>query len=159
MLTPQIVIQLVQFRDIRRLALSCKSLLAVAIPQLYQTVELKVPLKWNRLASLEKLLVSASDGLRYTRRLSIVVQQTPIKDDRYGSRDHLGLTDDGEDVEDRPEHDNRTFKVHVPGRAASCALNALIRLLILKMPRQQLIEFLYVGFVFRLCSFHVMSNH
>jgi len=118
---------------------------AIALPKLYHTVQLKVPLKWNRLASLEKLLATSPEGLCHTRRLWILGQQAPIKDDRYGNRDDLDLTDsEGDEVDSRAEADDESFRLYAPDMEASCALNALVRLLVLKTARQQLREFLYV---------------
>lgn len=89
-----------QYRDLNNVSKTCKTLKAVALPQLYHTVELKVPLKWNRLASLERLLATNPEALQFTRALHVVTQQAPMKDDSYGSLDDLDLTDDGEDDED-----------------------------------------------------------
>lgn len=147
--------QLVQYRDLNNLSQSSKTLKAIALPQLYRTIELKVPLKWNRLASLEKLLATSPESLRYTRGLHIVTQQAPIKDDRFGSRDDMDLTaseEEDDDEESRPDNEESGlddeddgFKMYHPSRWASSALNALIRLLILKMSRQQLCDFRFVN--------------
>lgn len=127
-----------QYRDLNNLSKSCKTLKAVALPQLYHTIELKVPLKWNRLASLERLLATSPEALQFTRVLHVVPQQAPMKDDSYGSLDDLDLTDDGEDDEDRSDDVDEAFKIYTPGRWASSALNSLVRLLVLKLARQQL---------------------
>ncbi len=137
-------LQIVQYRDLNSLSQSCKTLKAIALPQLYRTIELKVPLKWNRLESLEMLLAMSPESLRYTRGLHIVTQQAPIKDDGYGSRDNMGLTDSQEedDNEESSSGDkDRSFKLYHPGRWASNALNVQIRLLLYKLSRQQLCDF------------------
>lgn len=140
-----VISQLVQYRDLNNLSLSCKTLKAIALPQLYCTIELKVPLRWNRLASLEKLLATSPAGLRYTRGLHIVTQQAPIKDDRYGSRDNMRLTYiEGVEEESELYDEDDVFKLYHPGRWASNDLNALVRLLIFKLSRHQLCNFRYV---------------
>lgn len=128
------VSQLAQCRDLNSLSRSCKTLNAIAIPRLYKTVGLKVPLQWNRLSSLESLLSSQSEGLKYTECLSIVVRQSAFEDDQYGSLEELADEhDDG--VEIGP------FLIYSSTRRTSKALNALIRLLVLKLPRQHLRRF------------------
>lgn len=144
-----------QYRDLNSLSQSSKTLKAIALPQLYRTIELKVPLKWNRLASLEKLLATSPESLRFTRSLHIVAQQAPIKDDGYGSRDEMDLTaseKEDDDEESRPDNEESgldveddAFKLYHPARWASSALNALVRLLILKLSRQQLCDFRFVN--------------
>lgn len=64
-----------------------------------------------------------------------------MKDDQYGSLEDMHQTDDEEDEEDRLDDEDEVFKFYKPGRWASSALNTLIRLLILKLPRQQLCQF------------------
>ena len=102
-------------------------------------------MKWNRLESLENLLTTNPEGLRYTQGLEIIPLQSPILDDGYGSREDLYLVDNGEDEEARSDDEDDAFRTYTPSRGSSCAVNALIRLLILKLPRQQLREFSYVN--------------
>ena len=143
---------------------------AIVLPTLYQTIELKVPLQWTRLPSLENLLASSSEGLKYTRCLKIVANQYR-ENDAYRNLDNVHETDDEDDVENEhesedeeqseaesesgdseededensegEEDDGPLFRLGDPDISASNALNAFIRVLIMKLPRQQLHKFWY----------------
>ena len=143
---------------------------AIVLPTLYQTIELKVPLRWTRLPSLENLLASSSEGFKYTRCLRIVANQYR-KNDAYRNLDRVHETDDEDVVEDEhesedeeeseaesesrvlgededesskgEEDDSRLFRLCDSDTSASNALNAFIRVLIMKLPRQQLHAFWY----------------
>ena len=142
---------------------------AIVLPTLYQTIELKVPLQWTRLPSLENLLASSSEGLKYTRCLSIVANQYR-DNDAYRNLESVHETDD-EDVENEHESEDEEgseadlesddseededegsegeegdglFRLCDPDTSASNALNAFIRVLIIKLPRQQLHAFWYI---------------
>ncbi len=75
-----------------------------------------------------------------------MTQQARIKDDRYGSRDNMGLTfsEEAEHEESELDDEDDVFRLYHPGRWASNALNAVVRLLIFKLSRQQLCDFRYV---------------
>ena len=123
---------------------------------------MKIPLRWSRLPSLEGLLASSSEGLKYTRCLRIVTKQYPQEDNSYFNLDRLPETDD-EDVvdnenesadeegvelddgekEEEGEEEDGIFKVYHPHNSASNTLNAFIRVLISKLPLQQLHTFWY----------------
>lgn len=124
--------QIAQYRDLNSLCRSCKALRATVTPRLYGTVELKVPCRWNRLSSLESLIGSQSQGFNYIRCLRIVVQQSSPSNDQLGDVEELS------DSEDEP---GCLFTVHTTNKFRSTALNALIRLLFLKIPRQCLQHF------------------
>ena len=143
---------------------------AIVLPTLYQTIELKVPLQWTRLPSLENLLASSSEGLKYTRCLKIVANQYR-ENDAYRNLDSVHETDDedvvgnehepeveetseaqsesddseeGEDEDsEEEESDGPLFRFCEPDTSASNALNTFIRVLIIKLPRQQLHTFWY----------------
>lgn len=151
---------LVQLRDLNRLSCTCKTLNAVVLPTLYSTIELKVPLRWSQLPSLENLLASSSEGLKYTRCLRIVTKQYPPEGDVHGNLDNVpfnydddedeseGEATDEEDVaadvedeEDEREEGNGQFKIFLPNKWASNALNALIRVLIVRLSPHQLHTF------------------
>ncbi|CAD6593210.1 MAG: hypothetical protein ASARMPREDX12_006936 [Alectoria sarmentosa] len=145
---------LIQFRDLNHLCCTCKAWSEVVLPALYHTVELKVPLKFDRLPSLENLLASSSGRFKYTRCLRIVTKQYPLEDDVYENGGNVPATD-GEESEDDPtdeegvvtdteeEEDDvdGVFKIYLPNKWASSALNALIRVLIARLSPQQLHSF------------------
>lgn len=135
---------------------------AVVLPTLYHTIELKVPLRWSHLPSLESLLASSSEGLKYTRSLRIVTKQYPLEDDVYGNPDNVPANDDDddddeesegepideedgvadtEDEDDERDEGNGQFKIFLPDKWASNALNAFIRVLIVRLPPHQLHTF------------------
>ncbi|KAL9075648.1 MAG: hypothetical protein Q9161_001399 [Pseudevernia consocians] len=148
---------LVQFRDLNHLCCTCKTLSAVVLPILYHTIELKIPLQWSRLPSLEKLLASSSEGLKHTRCLKIVTAQSRQGDNTYRDLDEILKTDDEEVIENEQEfgyeeevfhvdevgeeEPNRLFRAYYPKASASSALNAFIRVLAVKLPPQQLHTF------------------
>ena len=130
---------------------------ATVLPTLYHTIELKVPLRWGRLPSLENLLASSSEGLKYTRCLRIVTKQYPPQNNKYLNLENIPDADDddvvdiehesGDEMEAEPniaeieeigEDDEGLFKIYHPSASASKSLNAFIRVLLYKLPSQQL---------------------
>lgn len=121
--------------DLNKLCLTCKAINAIVLPKLYREVFIKVPQRWSRLPSLEGLLGSTGDGLKFTTDLFIGTQQDPLRNDQQGSEDS------------RPHEETLTeskLQFYLPQSSASNALNTLIRLLIVKLPRDQLDCFRYV---------------
>lgn len=118
--------------DLNRLCLTCKTIKAVVLPKLYHQVVIRVPQKWSRLPSLEGLLGSTGDGLKYTKYLFIATQQYPLRDSQQEFEDSR-----------RPEEVLAETKLqfYLPQSSASNALNAQIRILIRKLPLNQLEEF------------------
>ena len=115
---------------------------------------MKVPLQWDRLPSLENLLASSSEGLRYTRCLRIVTKHHRQEDDSYAKVDKAFETDEEDVVEDESEsgdgndseeEEDGLFRVYRPPDSASNALNAFIRVLLVKLPPQQLQTFWYIS--------------
>ena len=136
-----ISIQLVQRRDLNSLCLSCKSLKSVALPRLYETIELRIPLKWSRLPSLENLLTVNSKAFVHIRNIFIETKQSLVKQDQYGSFDESDLTGNEEPSEFYEDTDDTPFRRCSPMCGGSENLNAFIRLLILKIPKQRLYAF------------------
>lgn len=121
--------------DLNRACLTCKTIQAVVLSKLYKKVIIKVPQKWSQLPSLEGLLGSTGDGLKYTTDLSISTQQDPLRDSQQGSEDA------------RPQAqllEERNLQFYLPQSSASNALNTFVRLLIVKLPQNRLDEFRYV---------------
>ena len=116
------------------MCLTCKTIKAIVLPRIYEKVVIKAPQKWARLPSLEGLLGSNGDGLKYTTHLSINTQQDPIRESQQGSEDFR-------DPEQVQSETNLQF--YLPQNSASNALNALIRILILKLSEAQLTTFRY----------------
>ena len=116
------------------MCLTCKTIKAVVLPRIYENVVIKAPQKWSRLPSLEGLLGSTGDGLKYTTQLSIEIQQDPLRESQKES----------EDFRD-PERvlSESTLQLYLPQTSASNALNALIRILLFKLPEAQLNRFWY----------------
>lgn len=94
--------------------------------------------------------------------MRIVTKQYRQEDNAYPNLDNLPETDDEHDSENEEEieagseaddteeeeegeEDDRLFKIYHPQISASNALNALIRVLIVKLPPQQLHSFWYVS--------------
>ena len=121
--------------DLNRSCLTCKTIKAVVLPKLYNTVYIKVPQRWSQLPSLEGLLGATGDGLKYTQCLSIGTQQDPLRDGQQGSEDTRSQAELLEE---------RQLQFCLPHSSASNALNAFIRLLIVKLPQNQLDDFRYV---------------
>ena len=112
--------------DLNRLCSTCKTIMAVALPRLYKTVVIKAPQTWSRLPSFESLLASDGDGLKYTTGLYVGTQQKPLKESQ-------------ENPQDQPEEVPETrINFFLPQSSTSNALNTLVRLLILRLPRDQL---------------------
>ena len=108
---------------------------AVLLPKLYKTVFIRVPQKWSRLPSLEGLLASTGDGLKHTTELFIQTQQDPLRASQQGS--------EGSRSPDETWAQTKT-QFYLPQSSVSDALNALIRLLIVKLPQDRLHGFQYV---------------
>lgn len=125
---------------------------AVVLPTLYRTIELKVPLRWSHLPSLENLLASPSEGLKYTKYLKIVTTQYRPEENAYPNLDadtiehEQASGDEEEPIGDAGLDDNNVFRVSHPRTSASNALNAFIRMLIVKLRPQQLHTFWYSSF-------------
>ena len=68
-------------------------------------------------------------------------KQDLVKQDEYGSLDESDPSDDEEETENEEEIVDTAFQFYKPRRWASNSLNTLIRLLILRIPRQQLYTF------------------
>ena len=136
---------------------------AVVLPTLYHTIELKIPLRWSRLPSLENLLASWSEGLKYTRCLRIVTKQYPQQNNNYLNLDKVPENDDegivkadtesghereaglnDAEMEGETSENQGMFRIYRPRRSASNTLNAFIRVLISKLPSQQLRTFWYL---------------
>ena len=112
--------------DLNRLCTTCKTIMAAALPKLYKTVFIKAPQAWSRLSSFESLLGSHGDGLQYTTELYIGTQQNPLQK----SQKFYELPE-----ESLAEMESQFF---LPHSSMSNALNTLVRLLVLKLPRDQL---------------------
>ena len=115
--------------DLNRLCSACKTIMAVALPKLYKTVVIKAPQRWSRLPSFENLLGSHGDGLKYTTELYIGTQQEPLQESQEENKDQRLLEEDLLETE---------FDFYFPRSSTSNALNTLVRLIILRLPRDQL---------------------
>ena len=106
---------------------------------------------------MENLLASSSEGLKYTRCLRIVTKQCPSQDNKYLNLEKTTDVDDNDsgDVEHDSEaegeaesdiaeiegfgnEDEELSRIYRPSSSASKSLNAFIRVLISKLPSQQL---------------------
>lgn len=118
--------------DLNRLCLTCKTIKAIVLPRIYEIVVIKAPQNWSRLPSLEGLLGSTGDGLKYTTQLFIETQQDPLRKSQQESEDLRN-------PEQALSEDN--LQLYQPQTSASNHLNALIRILIFKLPEAQLDKF------------------
>ena len=103
--------------------------MAVALPKLYKTVVIKAPQRWSRLPSFESLIGSPGNGLEYTTELYIGTQQEPVQASQEGPEDERPP----EEVQSESE-----LQFFLPHSSMSNALNTLVRLIILKLPRDRL---------------------
>lgn len=115
--------------DLNRICSTCKTIMAVALPKLYKTVIIKAPQRWSRLPSFESPLASDGGGLKYTTELYIGTQQNPLQD----SQEEYEYQRLHQEVLAQTEH--QLILLRSP---TSNALNTLVRLIILRLPRHQL---------------------
>lgn len=90
-------------------------------------------MQWSRLPSLEGLLSSPGSNLRFTTDLRIETQLDPLRRDQIGDDDQL--------LRSISSPNATSQELFVPRKDASNALNALVRLLILKIPKGGLESF------------------
>ncbi len=102
---------------------------------------IKVPIRWSRLVSLENLNCSA--GLKSTTSIRIIAQQQPLDDDILDS-------EDGRTAQEIEEEKIKMFCL--PQISASKALNVMIRLLIMRVPKNHLKFFQCVMDLFSSCG-------
>lgn len=126
--------QLPTHSDINSLNRTCKSLHAATLPILYGHLVLQIPTSKSGLATVEQLVASFPTGLRYTYRIDVVA-----------ARCH-----DGGNLFDNASEDltvgtlTERCEVNPSQSAIADTFNTLLRLLILKVPRNSLRQFSYV---------------
>ena len=103
--------------------------MAAALPKLYKTVVITAPQRWSQLPSFESLLGSDGDGLKYTTELYIGTQQYPLQESQEESEDQRLPEEVPAEMQ---------FQFFLPQSSTSNALNTLVRLIILKLPRNKL---------------------
>ncbi|KAG8529189.1 uncharacterized protein KY384_005824 [Bacidia gigantensis] len=104
-------------------------------PVLYEYLDIRVPLRWQRLASLESLLSTNNSGFRFTRAFRIINSRT--LDGAGADKGGLGVLKVTEqDVEAR-------FLSYEPESHASYTLNGLIRLILGRLTPNSLRIFLW----------------
>lgn len=96
---------------------------------------LKVPQSWSVLRNFEYLLASGGEGLQYTTSLKITthvgrLSATDFREDRFAMQPE--------------EPEPAILQIYFPGVSASIHLNALVRILLKRLPRQRITEFMYV---------------
>lgn len=128
-----ISVKLSQRSDLNKLSQSCKDLRDIVLPVLYRSVLVMVPMQWSRLPSLEGLLSSSGSNLQFTTNLFTGTQLDPLASDQSGDSDQLSSS--------VSSHDEASQELFVPKKDASNALNALVRLLILRIPKGGLESF------------------
>lgn len=111
---------------------TCRTLNNAFLARLYSHVVIKVPIRWSRLTSLEDLISSAGSGFNFVTSICVTVQQQPSIDDAQES-------EDGRTAQEIAEE--RDLGFCLPHVAASKALNALIRLLLMRIPDNHLKHF------------------
>ena len=104
----------------------------VVLAKLYECVIIKVPTQWSRLAPLENLLGSAGGGLKYTTEIRILVKQQLAEDDS-------NETGESQALEEAAGESSQSFGF--PKDSASKSLNALVRLLVMRVPSDNLESF------------------
>ena len=103
---------------------TCKALKSAVAPILYNHVVLRVPVSWERLASIESLAGCSEENLLSIRHITIATRHNPSKEHQKSLYRALTLHEVlGSRYEDSP---------------ASRELNLMVRMLIIRMPRNQL---------------------
>ncbi len=121
-------------RDLAKVSRVSKQLHAITLAKLYSDLYIFVPMRWSRLVSLENLVGSSGDGLKFTTSISILTQQDPL---RPNQKLDQAIATQG-DIELETENN-----FCLPTIQASNFLNALVRLLLMKIPQNQLLGFWY----------------
>ncbi len=118
--------------DLSSLSRTCKTSHHRLLCALYSNIRLRIPTRWSRLRSLEQLLMSSADGLLYTKSIEILPSQGPL-DPSSRTFEHS--------AEERMLNSVEFLPGELPTSVASSNLNSLMRLLIAKLPRQQIRSF------------------
>lgn len=112
-------IQLPQ-RDTSSLIRTCKRFHTLGLPQLYETLTLRLPVCWSSLSSLENLVGSTSIGLRST----IIIRITTSQQWKPDALQHSS-------------NSNPVGLFCLPDQTSESSFNVLLRLLIMKIPKSQ----------------------
>lgn len=141
--------QLPHSSDLSSLSLACKTLKAIANPKLYRRLFLRVPQQWEDLGSLQNLVTSAKENLRYTSEIVIEPQQRLRDGDQYGTQSHDNSSNDeshnvssDDGFSDYESDDEDSLQVFLPREQDSRSLNEFVRLLVKKIPQNQLNQFM-----------------
>ena len=103
------------------------------LPELYENIDLAVPRDPEGYDTLENLLSSSGEGFKSTKSISI----------RTSREQYEYLSEDEEDDEHAEGDDSATMTLlSVPTDVWSDSLNTLVRLLILRIPRDSLHSFM-----------------
>ena len=121
-------------RDLAKVSRVSKQLHTITVAKLYSDLYLFVPMRWSRLGSLENLVGSSGDGLKLTTSIRISTQHDPLRPNQ--KRDQAIATQDEIELETK-------LDFCLPTIQASNFLNALVRLLLMKLPQNQLQIFWY----------------
>ncbi|KAM0798656.1 hypothetical protein BDR22DRAFT_858375 [Usnea florida] len=113
-------------RDINRVSRTCKALKDAFLASLYENVVIRAPIQWSRLVSLENLISSAGSGLKFTTSIYITTQQQPSKNNTQ------------ENENDSTTLEDLAGSSCLPQASASKTLNVLVRLLLGRIPDNQL---------------------
>ena len=105
------------------------------LPRLYANLVLRVPQIWFVLPRIESLVASGGEGLQYTTSLKITTDVRPVPAPMGRVKGH-GLYP--------IEGPTNTPEIYFPELPASMNLNCLVRLLLQKLPKKRLKEFMYV---------------
>ena len=118
-------------RSLNALTQTCEALKLVVTPWLYKCLVLRVPVKWSRLSSLESLVSSSDHRFQYVEHIDVATRHSPSRKNDQGTWDHQKVSDGESDP----------FQIILPAKAASDALNVLVRLLIARLPKHRLQSF------------------
>ena len=129
-------------RDLARLSLTFREMVAVVTPVLYKSLCIRIPISSSCHKSLENLLSSSSLGFHSTTKIVVTIPQEMSK------TDHVCQVEDFEFRNSGYLPCAELFRF--PTRSHSETLNCLIRLLMTKIPMHRLKSFRYVGLAERL---------
>ena len=126
--------------DLNSVSRTCKTLNNAFLAKLYSRVLIRVPIRWSRLASLENLVASFGNGLKFTTTIFIAALQQSSNGETLES-------EDDRTPDETAEEEDLLFCL--PSSSASKALNVMIRLLLMRIPDNRLKGFRYVYAAFQ----------
>lgn len=109
--------------------MTCRLLKDIVFPRLYSRLVLKAPQNWEKLAYLEELVASPGEGLQHVTSIRVATQRT------YITVGQVRWNIAGANTE------LQYPGIYTPSAPTSSHLNSLVRLVIRRLPKRCLREF------------------